>query len=322
MVRKLISKLGVLLLLMVTLLAGCGLDHKGEPALYTIVDDGGAKVAFTKVPQRVLTLSMGLDSIVLGLGAEERLVAISSFAEDPTSSNIVEKAKKIKHKLDTPSLEELFSLRPDVIFLNKGYYSDIVANLRDLGIKVVEVNTPSSISQVQENIQLIAKALGCEDQGQELIELMDKRLDRLKAKVAKERPKKVMLISLMGSFGTRGSLYDDMCTKAGVINCLGGLEPGQSLTKEYILMADPELLLLPSFNNYGKFDVASYNKQYTEDPALAPVKAIAQGSLVYPREYYLYNNSQDVVLGVEELAYLAYGKDYALADREHLQVKK
>ena len=49
-------------------------------------------------PERILTLAMGTDSIVLGTLPEEKLIAINSLADDPVSSNIVDKANEITRK--------------------------------------------------------------------------------------------------------------------------------------------------------------------------------------------------------------------------------
>lgn len=52
----------------------------------------------------------------MGLGMEDKLVAVNYLADDPVSSNIVEQAKKIQHKIKKPLAEEVLALKPDVVF--------------------------------------------------------------------------------------------------------------------------------------------------------------------------------------------------------------
>ena len=91
------------------------------------------------------------------------------LADDPVSSNIVDKANEITRKIKNPSAEEILSLKPDVVFIYNWGKAEMVDNLRELGIKVVVVKGPKSIADVKENVKLIAKTLGEEDKGNLII---------------------------------------------------------------------------------------------------------------------------------------------------------
>jgi hypothetical protein len=119
--RKMASKtfLAVMLLIVVFFISGCGSSNGGnvKKAAYEIIDDQGAMIQLEHKPERILTLAMGTDSIVLGILPEEKLIAINSLADDPVSSNIVDKANGITRKIKNPSAEEILSLKPDVVFI-------------------------------------------------------------------------------------------------------------------------------------------------------------------------------------------------------------
>lgn len=310
-------------------LSGCGREAQKniEGDGYKVIDDSGAEVNFTHVPKRILSLSMGLDSIILGLNPQNNLVAINRLADDPASSNIVELAKKIPVKIKNPSAEEVLSLKPDVIFINDWGKPEIISNLRDLGFKVIVVKGADSVDAVRNNIKLVAKALQQDERGASLIAIMDERLKLIREKVAKipeKERKRVVLVSLMTSYGGIGSSFDDMCKYAGVENGLAtvGLRNGQQLTKELLVKIDPDLLIMPVYNDHGKFDIKKYNDEFLNDPSLQTMKAIKNRRLFYPREGYIYNSSQDIVLGVQEIARAAYGDElFALPEQEHLEVR-
>lgn len=100
-----------LLLLTFIFVSGCVPNKNSQNTLgYAVTDAKGNVIRFNKKPQRILTYAFALDSIVLGLVPIDRLVAINHLADDPNSSNIVELAKKIQHKTNRPSAEEILSL--------------------------------------------------------------------------------------------------------------------------------------------------------------------------------------------------------------------
>ena len=100
--RKMASKtfFAVMLLIVVFFIASCGSSTDGnvKNAAYEIIDDQGAIIQLEHKPERILTLAMGTDSIVLGILPEEKLIAINSLADDPVSSNIVDKAIELPEK--------------------------------------------------------------------------------------------------------------------------------------------------------------------------------------------------------------------------------
>ena len=249
--RKMASKtfFAVMLLIVVFFIASCGSSTDGnvKNAAYEIIDDQGAMIQLEHKPERILTLAMGTDSIVLGILPEEKLIAINSLAA-----------------------EEILSLKPDVVFIYNWGKAEMVDNLRELGIKVVVVKGPKSIADVKENVKLIAKTLGEEDKGNLMIAKMDDKLAEIKEKVDNIKPeerKKLVLISLMTSYGGKGCTFDDICQYAGVINGVSdaGLHNGQLLTKEMLVAINPDLLIMPVYNDHNTFDIEKYNKEFLHD---------------------------------------------------------
>ncbi len=316
-----------ILLLLVTILinsTGCSSvaeSHNG----YKFVDEAGNEIYFSSKPERIMTLGMGTDGIVLGLVPPEKMVSVNSLADDPCSSNIVDLAKKIKNKHRNPSAEYVMSLQPDVVFAYEWTKSEYIDTMRDLGIKVVVLKGPRTIGDVKRNITTVAAALQETQQGNRLIAAMDKELEALKIKLKKhnyESNKRVLLLSLMQTYGGKGCLYDELCKEAGVINCLSdaGLHNGQALTKEMILKMQPDVIIMPVYNDHNTFDINKHNEEFLRDPALRNVQAVKNKQLYYPREGYIYNCSQDAVFGAVEIARAAYGKEFIQDGTRHISV--
>ncbi len=324
------KKIFCVLIMLLLLVSGCGQNSTAKDAAaggsYTVTDEKGTVSTFKQAPQRVVTLAMSSDGIVMGLGQADKLVAVNHLADDPVSSNIVEQAKKIKEKIKNPSAEQLLALQPDVVIAYDWSDMERVSNLRNLGINVIVLKGPATIADIKQNVRTIASALHTPEQGEKLVRQMDERLAQLKQQVADlhlKQPKKLVLVSLMTSYGGEGCIFDAMCKEAGVINGVSaaGIKNGQQVTKEMLVKINPDLLIMPVYNDHGNFDINKYNKEFLEDPSLQTLTAIKNKQLFYPNEGYIYNCSQDVVFGVQEIAHAAYGEAFAMKTTQHLQVQ-
>ena len=314
--------------LLLLFLAGCGGKAIGTggtdtKVAYEVTDIQGNVTQMPAKPQHILTLSLGTDEIMLGLVEPERMAAVNKLLDDPLNSNITELASTFEHKIGNPSVEELAALQPDlVIFPAWGDVAKAEA-LRDLGIKVVVCHGARSINEIKENIRLLARAAGEEERGRILLEQMEAKLADIEQKTAQipaaER-KSVVLISVMSTYGGSDCTFDDACRLAGVVNgrAVAGISSGQPMSKEQLVRIDPDLLFLPTYTNHGTFDVDAFRRSYLEDPSLQMMKAIRAKALREPRESYIYNDSQDIVFGVQEIACMAYGESFSQPDGQHL----
>ncbi len=322
------KKTGLLLCLIgMFFIAGCG--ETGPTSLsqtktsYNFTDSQGTLIHMEAKPQRIVTLSMSTDEIILGLVETKKMAAINKLLDDPVSSNIAVLAGEIPTKIGNPSIEELVALSPDLIVVPDWGNIENAAALRELGFKVAVCKGPKNIDEIKETIVLLATAAGEPQRGQMLVEKMDRKLEEIRKNVEQIIPaerKSIVLLSLMRSYGGRGCTFDDACWLAGVTNAVSaaGIQNGQAMTKEQLVSLNPDILFLPTYSDHGKYDINSFHREYLEDPSLQSMKAIQQKQLAEPREGYIYNCSQDIVFGVQEMAYMAYGDRFSQPGDCHL----
>ena len=292
---------------------------------YSVTDLTGTKVTFPSKPKKILTFAMYTDQIVLGLVTSDHLVGINTLLDDPVLSNIIPIAKKITKKIGNPSAEEVLSMKPDLVIVSDWTQAEKIQSMRDLGLKVVSVKSPETIQDAKDAVSQVAAAIGEPEKGRQLIGMMDKKLAEIREKTSKIRPeqqKNIVLLSLMTAYGGAGCAYDDACREANVINGIAaaGLKTGQQLTKEMLIKINPDIMLMPVYTGQGSYDTQAFIDSYLKDPSLQTVKAIKEKRLIYPREQFIYNCSQDIVFCVQEVARCAYGKEFDFPDNARLTV--
>ena len=292
---------------------------------YSVTDLTGTKVTFPSKPKRILTFAMYTDQIVLGLVTSDHLVGINTLMDDPVLSNVVPIAKRITKKIGDPGAEEVLSMKPDVVIVSDWTQAEKIQSMRDLGLKVVSVKSPETIQDAKEAVSQVAAAIGEPEKGRQLIGMMDKKLAEIREKTSKIKPeqrKNIVLLSLMTAYGGAGCAYDDACREANVINGIAaaGLKTGQQLTKEMLIKINPDIMLMPVYNDRGNYDTQAFIDSYLKDPSLRTVKAVKEKQLIYPREQFIYNCSQDIVYCVQEIARVAYGEEFNFPDNARLTV--
>jgi len=327
--KRLLPLGGMLLVLVfVCMLSGCKDVRKmSSPqadtagTAYEVTDVQGTVVSLPEKPHRILTLSMSTDEVVLGLVPPDHMVAVNSLLDDPV--NVVPLAKEVEGRVTDPTVEEIAAMKPDLVIVPD--WGDItrVASLRDLGIPVVVCKGARNLEEIEATVRLIAQAVGEPARGEKLVQKMDDKLASITeqtSKIPDGEKKTVVLISLMSTYGGSGSSFDDACKYAGVINgrAQAGIRDGQAMSKEQLVAINPDVLFLPTYNDHGSYDVASFRSQYLDDPSLQTIRAIRDGRLEEPDEAYIYNCSQDFVFGVQEIAYRVYGDAFRQEAGQHL----
>lgn len=303
--------LGVLLAL---LLGGCqGAQEKqnsSETGGYEVKDVQGQVLKLPRKPQRIVTLALSSDEMALAMLPAQRLAALHYLADDPGISTEAAKAQAVTARVRDYNVEQLLSLQPDLVLAPDWNRQELIQTLRDAGLPVVVTKGPSSVAEVKEALQQIALAAGEPQAGQKLIEQMELEMADIAAKVQnipQAQKKTVVLISHMASYGGKGSLFDNMCRDAGVINGAAavGLGKNDALTKEAIVAANPDVILVPTWTK-GKLDVDQVRQELLNDPALQSVKAIREKRLVQVSDAYLYCAAQDITKGIRGIAAAAY----------------
>jgi iron complex transport system substrate-binding protein len=205
----------------------------------------GARAGGTEqraVPQRIVSLTVCTDQLLLDLVPRDRIAALSYLAVDPTLSAKVEEARGLKgvHGM----AEEVLALEPDLVIAQEYSTTASVGLLRRLGFRVVFVPLATDFDGLRRAIRIMAAAVGNETRGEAMISAFDKRLAAA-APEGPERPRALAYQVNSLSSGP-GSLIDAAFSASGFQNMARSraLGPGGRLPLEEVVTDPPDLLVL------------------------------------------------------------------------------
>lgn len=300
-----------LLLLLLFCAAGCAPagDKKGA-TLVERTDSKGNLVKLPAKPQRIASLTLGTDEILMDLVAPERIAALTHLSDDPGISHIADRSPLVRNKLQSNTVEAILALKPDLVLIADWWNLEILDTLRDMQVPVYVYKTPYSVAEVRDTVNEIAQIVGEPETGAAVLRRFDAKLQRLSQQIQAipllER-KRVLALTGQNAFGGKGSLFDDMCRYAGVENCLHdlALHGAQTLSKEEIIRRNPDAILIPTWSAAGMLETRG-KETLLNDAALQGVAAIRNKDIIEVSGRCVYCVSQYVADSVSLLAQGAY----------------
>lgn len=194
-------------------------------------------------PQRIVSLNLCSDQILLDLVPGDRISGLSFLVADPTMSGRAEAGKA--HRLLYGRAEEVLALDPDLILVGEYSTPSLVSLLRRLGRNVVQVPQVTRLDDIRGFVRLVSEAVGEETRGEVIIAAFDRRLERLKAGVHNGGPRAIAL-EVNNIAAGQGTLLDDILKTAGLRNMASALSRSSSgrVALESLVTDPPDLLVL------------------------------------------------------------------------------
>jgi iron complex transport system substrate-binding protein len=217
-----------------------GLKRIGVVVVCACLAQAGA--AASEPPQRIVSLNMCTDQLLVDLVAPERIAGISYLGTDTTLS--AEARRLTKFKTLRGTAEEVLALQPDLVIAGEYTTGATVDLLRRLGQTVLLVPIANDFDGMRATIRQIAVAVGEAERGEVVIRDFDERLRAARSLV---QSKPTAIAYQVGSFVSGpDSLLDAALTAAGYRNLARGvsLGAGGRLPLEQLVTSPPDLLVL------------------------------------------------------------------------------
>lgn len=196
-------------------------------------------------PQRIVSLNLCADELLLRLVEPQRIASVTWLAHDPRASTVAAQAAAIP--ANRGLADEIIPLRPDLVVAGKYTTRTAAGLLQRLNAPLVELDVPQTPDEVAAQIRTLAQAVGEPERGEAVIAAMTARLDALGSVPADRRPTAVVLRPNGLTAGT-GSLADALMARAGLDNLAARLPLAGhgALPLEVILLGGADLLIVDS----------------------------------------------------------------------------
>lgn len=193
--------------------------------------------------ERIVALSPAINEILFALDSGEKIVGNTTYCRYPSASNKITKVGGYF----TPSLEKILALKPDIVIAQDNNRAT-AEKLEQLGIRTM-VFRIDTIDSIKKAISDMARLLGKEARGREIIRKIDGGMESLKGIV---RGKRVLIpigyhteLSKEIYVAGQNLYFDDIIEASGNTNALQSSRKGQPvLNLEKIIRTNPDIVII------------------------------------------------------------------------------
>ena len=312
--KKIITAL-LLCLSLLLVMTGYGREdvQQNSDTAYTVTDSQGHKLCFKEKPQRIISMSISTDEILIDLVPCSRIAAFSRLVDDPGISNIVERAQSVGSRVDGQSSEAIMALHPDLILIPDFVKPEVIQSLRDMNLQVYVYKTPKSMEDVRQCIRLLGEAVGEKERGEMMVTAMNEHLKKVQAKIGnipKEKQKRIVFMRSNGAYYSPEASFNDVCRYAQVRNALAELhydKPG-IVNQEAVVQLNPEVFLLAGWNYDGQHDPKQMEEELLNNSGYQTTDAVKNRKVYTVPAKHVLCVSQYIVNAVEDLADAVYSE--------------
>jgi len=223
-------------------------------------------------PQRIVSLGPINTENVYLLGAQDRLVANTSYCVHPA-------AAKDKVKIGSVmqfNVEQILSLHPDLILATGLTTPAQVAQLAASGVRVVHFRQPKSFASICDQFLELGKLLGLEAKAREIIAEARGEVMAIRERVKGLPPRKVFLqVGATPLFASvESSFTNDFIVLAGGVNIAAGRRDGH-YNYEMVTAQNPDVIIVAIMGSEGGMG----GREKKEWMRFTPISAVRNGQV-------------------------------------------
>ncbi len=191
---------------------------------------------------RVISLVPSVTEIIYAIDGEEALVGVVDPEGYPTNVD-----KVIVGRYSSPNFEMIYSLDPEVVFIEGGEQERFRSPLESLQMRVVTIN-PEDIEGIFYAVLEIGKLLNRENEASLLVDSLKRELDEIRGLQRPKKDRKTVFIEIsqnpLITVGM-GSFINGLMEEAGVINITSDIEsPYPVISQELVINRNPDFIIL------------------------------------------------------------------------------
>lgn len=189
--------------------------------------------------QRIVSINPCVDAVLMQVADPAQIAGISHYSQSARSTSIP-LAQARRFKATSGTAEEVMALRPDLVIAGGHVDPATIAALRRLRIRLVQVGVPATIAESNDQVRMIAAAVGHPARGERLIARTTAAMSPTEA-----APTPALIWQGGGLVPGKGTLADDLLRASGFRNASAdyGLQQWDVLPLEHLVARPPRVLL-------------------------------------------------------------------------------
>jgi iron complex transport system substrate-binding protein len=240
-------------------------------AVALLVTRGAAAEA--AAPRRVASMNLTSDEVLVEILPAGRLVAVTRFADEKGTSNILGRVPPDVARFPRADLERLVALKPDLVVVSQFTVADVLRQIEQSGIRWHRIEGLESLAGIRESILALGRVVGEEAAARALAAQYDARLAALGRLLQGARRPRVLYWATPYTAGANSTI-------GAIIEGGGGENVGRTLGLEGIaplgaeraFLADPDVVLVGE-----SFESVDSLRQH---PLLGKLRAVREGHVV------------------------------------------
>jgi len=214
-------------------------ELQGEQFPKQLVDPLGGRVLLTQPPQRIVSVTLASDEMLVDLGALASVVGVTHLVDNPELSNVAGRYPERVARIGG-DVESILSLQPDLVIVASYTRVETVRLLLGAGLPVLRLQAPQTLSDLKANLRLLAAVTDRQARSEAIIASLTV------PQQAATRLPRVLYYDRSGSTVGPGDLTHELIALAGGYNVMldTGLKGFQPLTTEQAISLQPDIILL------------------------------------------------------------------------------
>ncbi len=211
-------------------------------------------------PKRIISLGPSITEALYLLGANDRIVGVTSFCLRPPQAQEKEKIGSVINI----NIEKVASLTPDLVLATSLTEPKAIKKLKNLGINVQSFPQPENFTKLCEQFLKLGKLVGKGNEANDIISIAKEKVNSIK-KMVKDLPKPKVFVQIGAKplfTVTNGSFADDFIEFSGGINIAKNAKTGR-YSREEVLRRNPDVILIVTMGLAGEKEKEIWQKYKT-----------------------------------------------------------
>lgn len=207
--------------------------------------------------ERIISLGSAITEQLYLLGLEDKIIGVTTYCQRPARA----KQKKKVGTVIEVNIEQIVSLKPDLVFATPLINPKAKEKLRNLGIEVITFSAPKDFTEICEQFLELGKLTGREQEAQNILKRVNEQIISIKQKVkGLSQPRVIVQLGAKPLFVvTKDSFINDFIEFAGGIN-IGPKDKSGLYSREKVLNDNPDVIIITTMGIAGDEEKKDWQK--------------------------------------------------------------